>query len=70
MNIANDLRDSMSQCTQSKEHDVIPINTKFMLLQNKGCLRNRSFCDFIIRSEVRDALEDLENPYSTSSMRL
>lgn len=69
-NIANDLRDSMSQCTQSKEHEVIPINTEFMLLQNKGCLHNRSFCDLIIRSEVRDALEHFENPYSTSSMRL
>lgn len=69
-NTANDLRDSMSQCTQSKEHEVIPINTEFMLSQNKGCLHNRSFCDLIIRSEVRDALEDFESPYSASSMRL
>ena len=68
--IANDFTISMAQWTQSKEHEVTPINAEFMLLQNNSSLHNRSFCDLIIRSEVRDALEDLENPYSTLSMRL
>ena len=69
-NIANDLTVSMTQCTQSKEHEVTLINAEFMLFQNKGCLHNRGFCDLTIRSEVRDASEDFENPFSTSSMRL
>ena len=48
-NIANDLTVSMTQCAQSKEHEVTLINAEFMLLQSKGCLHNRGFCDLTIR---------------------
>ena len=68
--IANYFTISMAQWTQSKKLKVTPINAEFMLLQNNSSLHNHIFCDLIIPAEVRDALEDFENRYSTLSMRL
>ena len=70
LRVKNDLRVAMAQSTQSKEHEVTPIKAEFFSSQNEGRLCNRSFCDFIIHSEIRGGLEEYKDPYSTSSMQL
>ena len=68
--IGKDLRASMRESTQSKEHLVIPIKAGFRLLKNECPQHNLNFYDFSIISDSKYGFEEFEDPYSTKSMKL